>query len=57
MVGPGTDSLEDTTPERRTDNIFRQLDKNADNRLSLSEFLYGAKRDRALMSFLQGRAG
>lgn len=57
MIGPTLGESTDTdAPVRWTNNVFKELDKNHDEKLSLEEFMDGAKCDPLIVRLLKGDA-
>ena len=52
MVGNTKETVENTTPEERVDQIFTQMDKNNDGKLTKEEFITGSKNDNSVSKLL-----
>ncbi|RWS26038.1 frequenin-1-like protein [Leptotrombidium deliense] len=52
MIGNESEILKESDRRQRIDQIFHELDKNQDNKLSLDEFMQGSKGDPKIVQAL-----
>ena len=54
MVGDCIKTPEDeSTPEQRVEKLFQNMDKDGDNKITLAEFMEGAKTDPSIARLFQ----